>query len=140
MFIKKGLLYACVFALALFMTIAPALMAQTAATGALTGTITDPTGAVVPNVAVTATNTDTGQARTTTSGSDGAYKIGLLPPGSYRVKFEAAGFNTIEVPTVTVTVTETSTLDKRLEVGSQAQAITVEGDVETIQTTGATTF
>jgi hypothetical protein len=87
-----------IFLISVFVASAASLMAQTAATGALTGTVTDPTGAVVGNVAVTATNTDTGQARTATTGTDGTYKIGLLPPGSYRVQFEATGFNTVLVP------------------------------------------
>ena len=51
---------ACLFMLVL----APSLMGQTAGTGALTGTVTDPSGAVVPNATVTATNVATGQVRT----------------------------------------------------------------------------
>jgi hypothetical protein len=79
-------------------------------------------------VTVTATNTDTGQVRTTTTGADGSYKFGLLPPGTYRVKFEAPGFKAAEVPSVTVAVTETGTLDQRLEVGVQSQQVTVQGE------------
>jgi Carboxypeptidase regulatory-like domain len=112
----------------------PSLMAQTAGTGALTGTVTDSSGAVVPNATVTATSVDTGQGRTATTGADGTYKINLLNPGNYRVTFEAAGFKPIEVPSATVTVTETGVLDRVLEVGAQAQTITVESAVETIQT------
>lgn len=110
------------------------LKAQTAGTGALTGTVTDSSGAVVPNATVTATSVDTGQARTATTGTDGTYKIGLLTPGNYRVTFEAAGFKPVEVPSATVTVTETAVLDRVLEVGAQAQTITVASEVETIQT------
>lgn len=112
----------------------PVVLAQTAGTGALTGTVTDPSGAVVPNVTVTAISLDTGQARTATTGTDGTYKIGLLPPGNYRVTFEASGFKAVEVPSATVTVTETAVLDRALEVGAQAQTVTVESAVETIQT------
>ena len=64
-------------------------LAQTSGTGALTGTITDASGAVVPGVAVTATNNDTGQQRTAKTGADGAYTLSLLPPGSYKVQFSA---------------------------------------------------
>ena len=113
------------------------LKGQTAATGALTGSITDPSGAVIPNATVTATNLDTGQARTTITGADGTYKFTLLPPGNYRVKIEAGGFKPVEVPSATVSVTETAVLDRSLEVGAQTQTVTVESAVEAIQTTSS---
>src|SRR5438445_7714258 len=110
------------------------LMAQTAGTGALTGTVKDPSGAVIPNATVTATSVDTGQARTTMTWGDGVYHLSLLPPGNYRVRIESSGFKPVEVPSVTVAVTETAVLDRSLEVGAQAQTVIVEGEVENIQT------
>jgi Carboxypeptidase regulatory-like domain len=129
----RGLLGAVATAI-LLITLVPHLSAQTAATGALSGTVTDSTGAVVPNVTVTATSADTGQARTTTTAADGTYKFSVLAPGSYRVKFEAAGFGTAEVPSATVNVTETEVLNRTLQVGSQTQEVSVQADVETVQT------
>jgi Carboxypeptidase regulatory-like domain len=117
---------------------APFLLAQTSGTGALAGHVTDPSGAVIPGVTVTATSAATGQTRTVTTGGDGSYSIGLLPPGTYIVKFEAAGFKAETVPSVTVTVTETGTLDRALEVGAQTQEVTVQANVETVQTSNAT--
>ena len=117
---------------------APSLMAQSSSTGAIAGTVKDPSGAVVPNVAVTATSAATGTTRTATSGADGTYTLGLLPPGDYSVKFEASGFETTTVPSVTVTVTETGTLDQALHVGAQTQEVTVQANVETVETTNAT--
>jgi hypothetical protein len=114
-------------------SVAP-LLAQTASTGALTGTITDQSGAVVPNATVTLTNVDTGQARSTTTMTDGTYKFTLLAPGNYRLRIEANGFKPVEVPSATVNVTETEVLNRALEVGGQAQTLTVEGEVQTIQT------
>src|SRR5690349_4950410 len=102
--------------IAVLMTLTPALWAQSAGTGALTGTVTDPTGGIVPGATVVLTSTDTNQSRTTATGADGSYKFALLPPGSYRVRFSAAGFKTSEVPSVTVNVTETPVLDRALEV------------------------
>ncbi len=95
----KSIQYGWLVIFALLISVSP-LAGQTAATGALVGTVTDSTGAVVPNVTVTATDAGTGQARTTTTGSDGSYKFGLLPPGTYHVKFEATGLRTVEVPSV----------------------------------------
>jgi hypothetical protein len=109
------------------------MTAQTVSTGAITGTVTDMTGGVIPNAAVTATNADTGQARTGTTNAAGQYQFGLLPSGNYRVKFTASGFKTVEVP-ITVSVTETETVDRALEVGAQGAEVTVEANVETIQT------
>src|SRR5438309_7351328 len=97
----------------------PSLMAQTAGTGALTGTVTDSSGAVIPNATVTATSVDTGQARTATTGADGSYTISLLPPSKYKVRFEASGFKPVEIPSATINVTETAVLDRTLEVGAQ---------------------
>ncbi|HTA41953.1 MAG TPA: carboxypeptidase-like regulatory domain-containing protein [Bryobacteraceae bacterium] len=118
--------------------VVPTLMAQSAGTGALTGTVTDPSSSVIPNVSVTLTSVDTAQVRVTTTGPDGTYKFALLPPGTYRVRFAASGFKTTEVPSVIINVTETPVLDRGLEVGSQAEQVTVEATSETIQTASST--
>ncbi len=126
------------FAAALCICVAPAMYAQTSATGALTGTVTDPSGAVIAGAAVVATNTGTGQTRTVSTDANGAYKFSLLPPGNYDVKFSAQGFRTAEVPSITVNVTETPVLNHTLEIGSQAQQVTVQSNAQTIQTQNAT--
>ncbi len=79
----------------LFAICVPSLMAQSAGTSGLSGTITDPSGAAIPNVTVTLTSNDTNQVRTATTGADGQYKFTLLPPGSYKVRFSATGFKTV---------------------------------------------
>src|SRR5882762_3617589 len=116
----------------------PSLLAQSGSTSALTGTVTDPTGAVIPGVSVTATATATNQARTVLTAEDGVYRIPLLEPGAYRVRFSLAGFKTSEVTAINLTVTETSVLNRTLEVGAQTDAITVEAVAETIQTATST--
>src|ERR1700693_2271103 len=121
-----------------FITLASSVMAQTASTGSLSGTVTDASGAVVPNATVTITSADIGQKRTTTTAQDGTYKFSLLQPGNYRVRIEANGFKAVEIPTATVNVTESAALDRSLEVGSaQAQTVTVEESVETVQTSSS---
>ena len=114
------------------------LLAQSAGTSGLTGTVTDPSGASVPNVTVTVTSADTNQSRITTTGANGEYKFTLLPPGNYNVKFAATGFKTSEVSAVTLTVTESPVLDRKLEVGAQSEQVTVEANAETLQTASST--
>lgn len=125
-------------AAALFTTCVPLLMGQSAGTGALTGTVTDPSGAVVPSVTVTVINTDTNQTRAAITGSDGTYKFTLLTPGSYRVRFAASGFKTADVESVIVNVTETPVLDRILDIGAATEQVTVEAQAETLQTASST--
>ena len=99
----------------LLVTLAPFLMGQTVGSGTLTGKVTNASGDAVANITVTATNVDTGQARTVTTGTEGTYRFDMLPSGSYRVKFEAAGFNTMEIPPTTVSGTVAAVLDETLE-------------------------
>jgi hypothetical protein len=122
----------------LFAICVPSLMAQSAGTSSLTGTVTDPSGASVPGVTVTLTSNDTNQVRTATTGSDGQYKFTLIPPGNYKVRFSATGFKTSEVGSVVLNVTETPTLDRTLEVGAQSEQVTVEATAETLQTSSST--
>ena len=130
-----------VFALlgaALLITGAQVAMGQTGWTGALTGTVTDPSGAVISGATVTLTDNGTGQSRTATTDPSGAYKFSLLPPGSYKVQFSASGFKEANVGSVTVNVTETPVLNEKLEIGAQAEQVTVEATAETIQTQNVT--
>lgn len=128
---------ALVICLVVLFAFAPALIAQTPSTGALTGTVTDPSGGVVVGATVIATNNGTGQSRTSTTDSSGTYKFSLLSPGNYSLKFSANGFKTSTVPSATVGVTETSVLDQKLEVGGQSIQVTVESTTEAIQTQNA---
>ena len=121
-------------AFVLFVSSSTILPAQTASTGALTGIITDRTGAVICGATVTVTSNDTGQQRTSRTNVDGSYTLSLLPPGSYMAQFSAPGFKTAEVATVRINVTETPVLDEVLEVGPQREQVTVEGNVEAVQT------
>jgi Carboxypeptidase regulatory-like domain len=101
----------------LLITLAPSLMAQTVATGILTGRVTDASSAVIANATVTATSVDTGQIHNATTGADGSYRFEGLPSGTYWVKFEAAGFKMVEIPSAKVTGAEAVVLDEKLDVG-----------------------
>ena len=129
---------ALAFCLAVIFVCASPMWAQSATTGALTGTVTDPSNGVVVGAMVIADNRATGQGRTTTTDASGVYKFSLLPPGEYSVKVSASGFKTAQVGSVTVNVTETAVLNQKLEIGATSAEVTVEGTRETIQTQNAT--
>ena len=84
---------------------------QSATTGALAGAVTDPTGAALPHVTVTAANSATMATLTAVTSSSGAYVFSLLPPGAYTVEFAAAGFKTARMSSVAVAVGESPMLD-----------------------------
>ncbi len=107
-------------------------------TAGLTGTVTDPTGAVVPGAKVTITNEAIGVSRSTTTASDGGYIFPQLAPATYKVEVMAQGFKTAIREHVRVLVGLTSTLDVHLEMGAVAETVTVEAEVAAINITDAT--
>ena len=131
---KTKIIRALACMLLAFVAMLPAVYAQSASTGALAGVVTDASGAVIPNATITLTSADTGQGRTVNAREDGSFNFSLLPPGKYTVKLEAVGFKPLQVPGITIAVTETAVLNRTLDLGSQAEQITVEANVETIQT------
>jgi hypothetical protein len=112
-------------------------LAQTSSTGAISGTVTDPAGSLVPLAEVKVTNTESGESRSSTSTTTGTYLIALLPPGNYRVEVSKPGFKLSSYTNITVNVTETQTLNVRLEVGAVSEQVSVVSDAELLQTTSA---
>jgi hypothetical protein len=109
---------------AFFLYSASASAQATISTGSIVGTVSDPTGAVIPNASVTITNKATGQTiRAATTGT-GTYTSGPLLPGDYTVRVEVTGFKTVVVP-VTVQVGVTSTVDATLQVGQTTTTVEV---------------
>ncbi len=134
---KLNAKFLCFWVTAILLILSPCMMAQTASTGAMQGTVTDATGAVVPGATVTLTSAATGQERTATTNADGTYRFPLLPPGAYNLKFAANGFKGGEAAGIEVSVTESAVFDEKLEVGGATQEITVAANAETIQTSTA---
>jgi len=91
----------------------------------ITGTVTDTSGAIVPGVDVTATNTGTNVPMKTVSNQDGIYVIPNLFPGQYSVAFKRDGFETLVRPSVTLESTEVARIDATLKVGAVTQTVTV---------------
>ena len=125
-----------------FVTVALSLAAfgQGGATGAITGTVQDPSGAVVGNADVRITNQDTNVLeRSVKTGTDGAFTAPLLPVGTYRVSIQAAGFTEGKFADIVVRVTETTRMIAKLTTQSVQQTIEVQAEVQTVNTTDATT-
>ena len=87
------------------------------ANATLTGVVTDPNGAVIPNATVTATNKATNLSRTTLTNDEGVYVISSLPVGEYEVRFEATNFKPTIYNNVALNVGQTATSDASLAVG-----------------------
>jgi len=106
--------------------------------GAINGTVTDPTGAVVANASVKATNVATGVAITATTTSDGQYSFQDLPLGTYKISVSASGFQSLTIDNVNVTAGGAYTLPVKLAVGGAGTtAIEVSAATLTIDTTTA---
>jgi hypothetical protein len=131
--------FVAMFALLAAMSIGSTrLVAQTTVSqGSIQGTITDPTGAIVPNAKITFTNKATGDTTSVTSNGSGLYNSGGLLPADYVVRVEAAGFQSL-VETITVQVVQTSTGNFKLSVGQGSTVVEVQGEANTINTEQAT--
>ncbi len=107
--------------------------------GSLVGTATDPSGATVPNVAVTATNVETGQSRQDVTDQSGRYNIQDLLPGNYTVRMTAQGFRPVEATGIRITPNTISRIDQSLELGQTTEQVDVSATAVTLQTDKADT-
>src|SRR5215471_19026996 len=115
-------------------------LAQGGATGAIFGTVQDPSGAFVANANVRITNQDTNVVeRSVTTGPDGSFTAALLPVGTYVVSIQAEGFADAKISDVVVRVTETTRMTAKLTTKSVEQKIEVEAAVQMVDTSDATT-
>lgn len=103
-------------------------------TGAVTGTVTDPSGAVIPNVRVTATNTATNIANTTQSNDAGIYNFPFLPIGDYTVEAEAQGFKKAVLGPFRIEVNQIARVDVRLAIGQVTESVEITDIAPVLQT------
>jgi hypothetical protein len=113
----------------------PKANAQVTATASITGTVLDKSGAVVPGAQVTVTNKDTGDTRTTTSGSNGLYRFDLLRAGPYNLQVVKEGFTTARVSDIVLYIGQTLTENVSLSPGAVSQTVTVSSAAPLIETT-----
>ena len=106
-------------------------------TTTISGTVTDRSGATVPNAEVVATNVGTNLSRTAKTGSAGEYRIDLLPIGEYQVEIAAQGFKKFLRSGVVLEINRTARVDASMDVGAANESVTVVGDVSLVNTNNA---
>lgn len=115
-------------------TLSTCLFAQSGSTGAILGTVTDASGAVVPNAKVTVTNTATNVSVETVSSSAGDYNVPSLNPGPYRVTIEASGFQKSVTNQITLTVNQKMRVDGNLKPGQVTETLSVQAQAVALDT------
>ena len=102
-------------------------------TGSITGSVSDTSGAVLPGVNVSLSGERLiGGEQLQVTDTSGSYRFDRLPPGSYRMKFELAGFKTVERTDIIINAAFVATINAKLEVGALTESITVTGESPTV--------
>jgi hypothetical protein len=116
------------FLLALLVASAPAFAQSQAINGTIEGTVVDTSGAVLPGVNVTITNTDTGATRSVVTNESGVYRAPLLSLGTYRVTAELSGFKRFEQKGITLAAGQVAVINVTLGVGQMSELVSVTAD------------
>jgi hypothetical protein len=119
--------------LALFALLLAALSAQNPV-GRITGTVSDSTGAAIPDVAITVTNVATAESYSATTNISGVFVVSPLPLGDFRLEMKKNGFRAVTRSGIRIDVNSTLTLDQQLDVGNVTESITVQDSAALIQT------
>jgi len=109
------------------------VVAQSLVTGDIAGTVTDPSGAVIPNAKITLKSLDTGATQSTSTTSTGSYRLGLIKPGRYMITAAETGFQEAQRP-IEVAVGQVAQADLKLEVGSSTQTVEVSAEAPLLST------
>ena len=109
-------------------------------TGSIRGTVTDPTGAIVPNAKVTATNVATGVTINTTTNQAGEYSIRFLQIGQYKLVIGASGFQTREYGPFPLEIDQVAKIDGSLTIGSANETISITDQMQPILNTESATL
>ncbi|MEO7651741.1 MAG: carboxypeptidase-like regulatory domain-containing protein, partial [Bryobacteraceae bacterium] len=110
-------------------------LAAQSTTATVVGTIYDQTGAVMPNVKVTAVQQDTGQQRSTTTNGEGAFVLRSLPIGQYHLTAELAGFKKEEMTNIVLQIDQTAQLDFNMKPGQVGESVTVQATAPLLSVT-----
>jgi hypothetical protein len=105
--------------------------------GTITGTVSDPAGAVVPGAVVSVRNTESGVQHETVTTATGNYTVAQLPAGMYELSVELAGFNKFIQQGIRVFVAQTARIDVSLRLGGTTESVTVQADAALLKTESA---
>jgi len=123
-------------AIAMFLTVHPARPASGQVLyGSMVGTVTDQIGAIVPEAAVTVTNTSTGLSRQTTTNDVGYYSISNLLEGSYDLSVSVSGFKPYVQKGISVSINVVTRVDAAIQVGAVSEEVSVAAVTTLLQTT-----
>jgi hypothetical protein len=123
-----------VLLLSLLLVLIPTRTLAQAIFGSVNGTVTDPSGAVVPNASITVTDTDKGTSRVVVTSDSGTYLVHDLIPDHYQFKIEAAGFSTVQSDVITVSADNSSQVNFQLKPGAASQTVEVTAEAPELKT------
>ena len=135
--LQRATAQASTFLFALLLVLVLPLHAQVAGTASIQGTISDPSGAVLPNATVVLTNTATQVQRTATADSSGLYSFPNIDIGTYNMTVTAGGFQTYTRTGIVLEVGSNTAVNITMKVGSKEQTIEVQSDALVLQTEDA---
>jgi hypothetical protein len=136
--VASGLLPAMALLLVAISAMFATTRMQAQGLGKIVGTVTDQSGAAIPDAKVVATQTGTGTTTETVTNSTGGYVFPVLPPTTYNITFSASGFSTSTQKNVLLQADQAVTVSMMLQVGSAASEVTVTSEVPQVDTTTST--
>lgn len=122
----------------LFLALVPVLWGQAGATSTLTGSVTDPSGAIVVGARVVAKNPATNLVRETTTNAQGTYRIDLLPIGTYSLTVESAGFRRQVLTNIGLDIGQVARFDVKMAVGQTSEQVEVSSEAPLVNTSDST--
>ena len=118
-------------------TVAPAPVFAQETRGSVGGRVTDPSGAILPGVTVTALNSETGGKTVAVTNTDGVYLLSFLNPGRYSVTAELSGFKQLRRDGVEIRIGDKLTLDMTLSIGQREEVVSVHADTPLLEAASA---
>jgi hypothetical protein len=107
-------------------------------TGTIAGSVQDPSGAGLPDAAITIQNTATGLERSTVSNNEGFYTVTALPAGPYSVTVKKVGFQVLSVPSIVLQVDQQATVNAVMQLGTLSETVSVTGTASPVDVRSAT--